>query len=148
VKAETGSPVALIVDDDVAFILWLGEVLTESGYQAVPALHFRQALSLTKKLALRIDVLVVNPKLRGAERAVETLASAQPSLRVVLIRDPPAPGTVPDSAQPELERPTGREPISKPQWVRKIRNVLMDSSRHGGSVPGGQGTRPSNRETT
>ncbi len=146
-SAATGSPVALIVDDDVAFIFWLGEVLAESGYQAVPALHFRQALTLTKELALRVDVLVVNPNLRGAERAVQMLASAQPSLRVVLIRDPPAPGTVPVSVQPVLERPAAWEPISRPQWVKKIRKVLMDSPRHGG-VPGGQGTRPSKRETT
>jgi DNA-binding NtrC family response regulator len=125
VNAETGSPTALIVDDDVGFILWLGEMVTASGYQAIPALECRQALTLVKKLALRIDVLVVNPQLRGAARAMKVLASEHPRLRVVLIRDPAAPGPVPDSTHATLERPSAWEPISRPQWVIKIRKVLL-----------------------
>jgi DNA-binding NtrC family response regulator len=129
VNAGTGSPTALIVDDDVAFILWLGEMFTESGYQAIPALHCRQALTLVKKLALRVDVLVVNPELRGATRAMKTLASEYPKLRVVLIRDPSAPGPAPvDSNHATLDRPSAWEPISRPQWVTKIRKVLLRPS--------------------
>ena len=122
---DIGCPTALIVDDDVGFIIWLGEMLTESGYQAIPALHCRQALTLVKKLALRVDVLVVNPELRGAKQAMKTLSSGQPSLRVVLIRDPAKSGPAPDSIHPTLERPSAWEPISRPQWVLKIRKVLM-----------------------
>jgi DNA-binding NtrC family response regulator len=128
VNAGTGSPTALIVDDDVGFIMWLGEMITESGYQAVPALQCRQALTLVKKLALRIDVLVVNPELRGAARAMKVLASEHPSLRVVLIRDPSTPSPVPDSNHATLERPSAWEPISRPQWITKIRKVLLRPS--------------------
>ncbi len=123
--AGIGSPVALIVDDDVGFILWLGEMLTASGYQAIPALDCREALTLAKKLDLQVDVLVVNPELRGAKRAMDALASDQPSLRVVLIRDRSKPTTTEDSTLPTLERPSAWEPISRPQWVIKIRKVLM-----------------------
>jgi DNA-binding NtrC family response regulator len=143
VNAGVGSPTALIVDDDVAFILWLGEMFTENGYQAIPALHCRQALTLVKRLALRVDVLVVNPKLRGAERAMKALASRQPSLRVVLIRDPSTSGPAPDSADSNratLERPSAWEPISRAQWVTKIRKVLPR--------PSSVDARPNNRETT
>jgi DNA-binding NtrC family response regulator len=128
VNAGTGSPTALIVDDDVGFILWLGEMLTESGYQAVPALNCRQALTLVKKLSVRVDVLVVNPELQGAARAMKLLASQHPKLRVVLIRDPSTPGPVPDSAHATLERPSAWEPISRPQWITQIRKVLLRSS--------------------
>jgi DNA-binding NtrC family response regulator len=128
VNAGTGSPTALIVDDDVGFILWLGEMLTESGYQTVPALQCRQALTLVKKLALRIDVLVVNPELRGAARAMKVLASEHPRLRVVLIRDSCSPGTVLDSNHATLERPSAWEPISRPQWITKIRKALLRPS--------------------
>jgi DNA-binding NtrC family response regulator len=124
VKAGVGSPTALIVDDDVAFILWLGEMFAENGYQAIPALHCRQALTFVKKLDLRVDVLVLNPKLRGAARAMKVLVSEQPSLRVVLIRDPSTSGPVPDSNHETLERPAAWEPISRAQWVTKIRKVL------------------------
>jgi DNA-binding NtrC family response regulator len=129
VNAGTGFPTALIVDDDVAFILWLGEMVTESGYQAIPALHCRQALDLVKRLALRIDVLVVNPQLRGASRAMKVLETEHPRLRVVLIRDPAKSDSVPDSTRATLERPAAWEPISRPQWVTKIRKVLLRPSR-------------------
>ena len=123
--ADSGSPTALIVDDDVAFILWLGEMFAATGYQAYPALHCREALTLAKDLDLRVDVLVVNPELPGATSAMQSLTSAQPALRVVLIRDPAKSGPAPDSIHPTLERPSAWEPISRPQWVLKIRKVLM-----------------------
>ena len=124
----TGSPTALIVDDDVAFILWLGEMFNESGYRAFPALHCQEALTLAKKFALRVDVLVVNPALPGAKRAMRVLAGAQPSLRVLLIRDGSKSGPVEESTHPTLERPSAWEPISRPQWVIKIRRLLMRAS--------------------
>lgn len=125
--ASTGFPTALIVDDDVAFILWLGEMFNESGYQAFPALHCRGALTLAKKLALRVDVLVVNPALPGAGRAMRALTSAQPGLRVVLIGNGSKDGAA-ESTHPTIERPSASEPISRPQWVMKIRRVLMRPS--------------------
>jgi ActR/RegA family two-component response regulator len=128
VNPGTGAPIALIVDNDVAFILWLGEMFAETGYQAIPALQCRQALTLVKKLALRVDVLVVNPELRGAARAIKMLASQQPSLRVVLIRDPSASGQALDGNHPELARPAPWEPISRPRWISKIRKVLLGPS--------------------
>ncbi len=79
VNTGIGPPAALIVDDDVAFILWLGEMFTANGYQAYPALNCRHALALARKLALEIDVLVLNPKLRGAARTMEVLSSAVPT---------------------------------------------------------------------
>jgi hypothetical protein len=128
VSDEAGSPTALIVDDDVGFILWLGEMITASGYQAVPALECRQAMTLVKKLALRVDVLVVNPKLPGAARAVKALESGHPRLRVVLIQDPSETGPKPDSKRAILERPSAWEPVSRPQWVAKVRKVLLRPS--------------------
>jgi hypothetical protein len=129
VSDEAGSPTALIVDDDVGFILWLGEMITESGYQAVPALECRQAMTLVKKLALRVDVLVVNPKLPGAARAVKALESGHPRLRVVLIHDASEPGGPQwDSKHAILERPSAWEPVSRPQWVTKVRKVLLRPS--------------------
>lgn len=126
--ASTGFPTALIVDDDVGFLLWLGEMFNESGYQTFPALHCRAALALAKKLALQIDVLVVNPALPGARRAMRALTTAQPSLQVVLIRDGSKSGSVEDSSHPALDRPSAWEPISRPQWITKIRHALMRAS--------------------
>ncbi len=62
---HSGALTVLIVDDDLAFLWWLGEVFAEAGYQAAPALDCRQALVLLKQLDLDLDLLVVNPKLAG-----------------------------------------------------------------------------------
>ena len=119
------APTALIVDDDVAFVLWLGELFSESGYQAFPALQFSEALTLAKTLTAPVDVLVANPKLSGAARAIDTLKIAQPALRVLLIRDPADDGSTAPSDHATLARPSAWEPISKEHWMMKIRNVLM-----------------------
>jgi ActR/RegA family two-component response regulator len=129
VNVGTGPPTALIVDDDVAFVLWLGEMLTENGYQPYPALTCRLALALVKKLSLQVDVLVLNPKLRGAARAIEALSIERPSLRVVLIRDPSESVTViPNSNHATLDRPRSWEPVSRDEWIAQIRKVLMRSA--------------------
>jgi DNA-binding NtrC family response regulator len=126
VISGTGPPAVLIVDDKIAFILWLGEMFTANGYQAYPALNCRQALALTKKLALQVDVLVLNPKLRGAARAMEALSDAHPSLRVILIRDPAESTTsVPNSHHATLDRPRSSEPVLRDEWIAQIRKVLI-----------------------
>jgi ActR/RegA family two-component response regulator len=126
VNAGTGPPAALIVDDDVGFILWLGEMFTAHGYQAYPALNCRQALALTRKLALDLNVLVLNPKLRGAARVMEVLTNAHPSLRIILIRDPSASVTAfPNSTHATLDRPRAWEPVVREQWIAQMRKILM-----------------------
>ncbi|HTW63683.1 MAG TPA: hypothetical protein VME17_03665 [Bryobacteraceae bacterium] len=125
---ETGSPTVLILDDDVAFILWLGELFTESGYRPFPALNSRQAVSLAKKLAGPVDILLVNPSLPGTRRVIDFLAAAQPNLRVLLIHDPSTPGAAADSAYPTVERPLAGERVSKAEWMIKIRKMLMRSA--------------------
>jgi hypothetical protein len=122
---------ALIIDSDVGFMMWLGELFTELGWQAIPALSCRQALTLTKRLELPIRILIVNPEMRGAERTVKVLTAANPGVRLVLIRDP-ASDCVGVQANPiglqtrfTLERPSPWETISRPEWLARIRKVLI-----------------------
>ncbi len=102
-------------------------MFTANGYQAYPALNCRHALALARKLALEVDVLVLNPKLRGAARTMEVLSSNRPNLRVVLIGDP----AVQDDAEtrssihPTIDRPSAWEPIVREQWIAQIRKVLI-----------------------
>ncbi len=120
--------------------MWLGELFTDLGCQAVPALHCRQAESLAKRLDLPITILVVNPKLPSAARTVKALVAANPDVRVVLIVDPADepdtgngngrahngallnPKRIP--ARSRLERPSPIDPISRPDWVAKVQKIL------------------------
>jgi len=137
VTAGTGSSLVLIVDRDLGFLMWLGELFTELGFQAVPALQCRHALQLAGRLELSITTLVVNPDLPGAQRMVQSLLASNPGARVILIRDsaaagdsgrardrsPANPATI--QAESTLERPAPWERISRPDWLARVRKALM-----------------------
>ncbi|HTR34450.1 MAG TPA: hypothetical protein VMH80_01015 [Bryobacteraceae bacterium] len=121
---HSGAPTVLIVDDDLAFLWWLGEVFAEAGFRAAPSLECRQALALLDQLGLELDLLVLNPRLAGATRMREILAREHPSLRVILIQSRGDRPHLSIQGDAILERPSGWEPVSRVHWQRKLRGVL------------------------
>jgi hypothetical protein len=125
VSDPSGAHTLLIVDNDVGFLWWLGEIFTEAGYQAVPALNCSQALAAVKKFHMQVDLLVVNPALTAVSRLLTSLERPGRDLKIVLIREGPIglkyPGFRYDAT---LTRPSGWEPVSRPDWLRKLRNLL------------------------
>lgn len=124
------SGLALIIDHDLGFMMWLAELFAELGCQAMPASNCRQALALTKRLELPIGILVVNPELRGAERMVKGLVAANPGVRLVLIRNLATDGVANQQnptlrARFTLARPSPGESISRPDWVARIRKLVL-----------------------
>jgi hypothetical protein len=138
VTDSSRSPLALIVDHDLGFLMWLGDVFSELGCQALPALQCRQALALTKRLDLSITTLVLNPELPGAARLVEALVRVNPGLRVVQIcnaASDPHPNNGRGRTNPvgvpasfTLQRPSPGEPVSRSEWVVKVRKMLIHCS--------------------
>jgi hypothetical protein len=134
VTGHSCSALALIVDHDLGFVMWLGEIFAEVGCQAVPAFNCRQALALIQQIDLPIATLIINPELRGAKRMVKALTAANPNLRLVLIRNAAAPENAQGTGLPAnpsgiqarftLVRPAPAEPISRPEWAARIRKVL------------------------
>jgi hypothetical protein len=131
VSASSGSTLVLIIDEDLGFLMWLGELFAELGCQALPALNCRQGLALAKQLKLPITILIASPELRGYDQTVRQLTAANPGLRVIPIRDSTADGKGVRSdgsgtgAQSELERPLPWEEISRAEWLAKIRKLLF-----------------------
>jgi CheY-like chemotaxis protein len=129
VTASSASPLVLILDDDLGFVMWLGEMFNELGWQTVPALHCQQALTFAKRLKLPLNALVVNPELPSAARTVEALTAANPGVQVVLIRNSAdEPDTSGIQAPATLERPSPSEPVSRSDWLSKVRELLAESS--------------------
>jgi DNA-binding response OmpR family regulator len=127
VSESSGGPTVLIVDDDLGFVCWLGERFHEAGYRSLPALNARQAGSLAKELNIKINVLVVNPGLRGVRRLIKTLNHADsPPVKVILIRDPASSTAIVIRAHAILERPSGWEVVSRHEWLRKLRRILKE----------------------
>jgi len=109
--------------------MWLGEIFTELGYQAFPALRCRQALAFIQRIQVPVAVLVIDPELHGAQRMVKVASMANPALRLILVRD----ATASESGASEpgiqsrftLERPSPGDAISRPEWAAKIRRLLI-----------------------
>ena len=119
---------ALIVDDDLGFVFWLGERFHEVGYQPAPALNARQAASFVKQSNLKVAVVVVNPNLRGVRKLIKTLSQTHSHLiKIILIRDPVARTAVVIRAHARLERPSGWEPVSRHEWLRKLKRILEEA---------------------
>jgi DNA-binding NtrC family response regulator len=115
-----------IVDDDLGFVWWLGEIFTDAGCRAVPALSCVQAISLLQMLNVGIDLLVVNPRLPGISGMLQVLSRANRSLKIVVIGRafPTAPAAI--HPQANLERPSGSDSISRAEWLKKVRRLLKE----------------------
>jgi DNA-binding NtrC family response regulator len=114
-------PTILIVDEDVGFVWWLGELFSEFGYRSIPALSSRQALSLARKNTTGVHLLVIDPSLRGVPRLIQVLRSIHPP-KIVLIQESgerEIPGVV-----ATLERPSGWGPLSRSEWRQRVRRLL------------------------
>jgi len=114
-------PTALIVDDDVGLIFWIGEIFGKAGWNLVPALNCRQAVSLAAMWDLYIDLVVVNPALSGVSEMVETLSRVHRP-KIVIIHDPDVEAAIPADAT--LDRPDIETPVSRAEWAERMRELL------------------------
>lgn len=114
----------LIVDNDFGFVFWMGEIFTEAGCHVVPALDCTEAISITKELNLKIDLVVVDQQLPGVSDMIRTLQGPNRLVKIIVIQDRhiQAIRTIP--AQAILARPSSREPISHGEWVDRVRKIL------------------------
>ncbi len=123
-KESLPQPTVLIVDRDLGFLFWLGEVFTEAGCLAIPALDCGQAVSLMRKLSLQLAVVVVNPELIEVAWMIQTLRRSNGHFEVVTIvdDDPDVGNTI--QAQATLRRPRVGELISDGDWLDRVQEVL------------------------
>ena len=115
-----------IVDDDLGFVWWLGELLSEAGCRALPALSCDQALSLMKEVKVGIDLLVVNPQLPEVAGMLRIFRCANANLKVVAIGKASRAVTAAIRPLTYLERPSGFDPVSRPEWRQKVQKLLKE----------------------
>ncbi len=118
----------LIVDDELGFLLWLGALLGEAGYRAVPAKTVTDAARMAR--VFPPNILVINPELRGAAHLIAGLRTHNVDLKVMALAGP--------TEQLEdvivIPRPTEITAETGKQWLRTIENLVGDCHvRHGGS---------------
>jgi hypothetical protein len=125
VKEPSRAPVVLIVDEDLGFVWWLGQIFSQAGCQVVPALNSEQTVSITRDLNLKVDVIVVNPELVGISELIQGLSSARrPKIVAIRNQDTGVRGTVHSHAT--VERPSGWGPVSQQEWLGCARELVKD----------------------
>lgn len=112
----------LILDTDLGFVFWLGEIFSEAGCRTVPTLNSKQALSIIRELKLQVDVVVVDPGLAGVFELIQTLSNSRP-LKIVAIRGDDDAGC---DANATLERPSASSRISREQWLGRVQGLLLE----------------------
>jgi len=115
-----------IVDDDLGFVWWLGEIFTDAGCRALPALSCDHAISLVKRLNLSVDLLVVNPQLVGVSGMLQAISHAHPSFKVAVIGMAPEGLNYAFHPLAILERPSGWDSLSRHEWMKRVRNLLKE----------------------
>jgi CheY-like chemotaxis protein len=114
----------LVVDHDLGFVFWLGQLLDRMGYEALPAKSVPDAFSLLGTFKPSVDVLVVNPSLVNAADLVAALRYSQEHLNVIGLLE--GSETLPDrlwgfaSVRP---RPTIVDEITQFEWLQLIESI-------------------------
>jgi DNA-binding NtrC family response regulator len=84
-EPATADQTVLIVDDDLGFVWWLGDIFSEAGCRALPALDCGDALLVAERLGVEPDVIILNPNLPGASQMLENYLQTNAHLKIVLI---------------------------------------------------------------
>ena len=117
----TGSETILLVEDDHAVRSSIAHLLTESGYQVLPARDGGQAMSLARAHRAAIDLLIsdiVMPGMCGNEVAAE-VQKLHPETRVLFISGYPVRARAAVAGTKLLFKP-----FSRSQLAEKVREVL------------------------
>jgi hypothetical protein len=117
VPARASLQTLLVVDDDLAFVFWLGFGLEAHGLQAVPAKNATAARALLGRIEYPLKAAIVNAALPGTSRLVKDLRRHQPGLRVISLGD--GSQTLP-GAYVVLGRPADLDAAAKAEWVNAI----------------------------
>ena len=119
------APAILIIDEDVGFLWWLGELFHEAGYQTIPSLNCSEALSLARNVKGGIDLVLVHPGIRGVRRLITALSGIH-TPKVILLQDSSTVESIPGvQAAAILQRPAGSDTVSRQEWRQRINSVLQ-----------------------
>jgi len=75
----------LILNDDLGFALWLGQALSASNCEALPATNVSEAEALIGHFKLDIDLVIVNPMVPGAVDFTRALRREQGHLHIATL---------------------------------------------------------------
>lgn len=118
----------LIVDNDLGAMFWLAEVLVGANYQPWPACTISDAIvAVGRKRTVPLDLVIVNPSLRGAADLISYLRRNRANLRVMALGSHKKMAL--RGVDACLERPTGSDGSERLKWLRAVNRVCSGDTR-------------------
>ena len=113
----------LILDDDLGFAMWLGQVLTEAGMTAFPASTGAEALSLIDAPGFPpIELVIANFDLNASRNVIEAVAARGGKFRIIALGNLGTAGR--RKIHTRIERPGGKAAPSPSHYLNLIRTIL------------------------
>ena len=119
-----GGPTVLIVDEDIGFLWWLGEIFREIGFRCFPALNADDAVGIARAPSVQVTLLVLNPRIPAARVVIDAFAQKTPP-KILLVTDGDTPRISGFAADAFLARPSSTESLSREEWGARIRRLLL-----------------------
>jgi len=126
VREADVKPTVLIVDEDLGFVCSLGEILSNQGFQTIPALDSRSAMAIVEELNRQVNLVIVDPALPGVLEMTEVLSRRDRSLKIVAIADPGKAMPRAIHVHATLERPSGSGLALRQECRRSVRRALKN----------------------
>ena len=125
----------LIVDRDLGFVFWLGQILDAAGYIAVPAKGIVDAAEIVSTLRLPVDVLIAPSGEGGVREFVDNLRFDSPDVQVVALANEEDPAwAMPPRGAVWKRKPRNRDESTRSEWLDLIRGLdrsCLTSMSHG-----------------
>jgi hypothetical protein len=123
-EPPTADQTVLIVDDDLGFVCWLGDIFKEAGCRALPALDCDAAVVVAERLGVEPDVIILNSSLPGASQMLESYLQKNPHLKIVTIGPPANALGSSVHLHAIFERPSPSDLIVRSDWLEQLRKLL------------------------
>jgi DNA-binding NtrC family response regulator len=73
----------LIIDNDLGFMFWLGQILNEAGYAVLQSRSASEAVDLMSENNIEADLLIIDPSSSDVVRLVAELRRSRSGLKVI-----------------------------------------------------------------
>jgi DNA-binding NtrC family response regulator len=119
----------LVVENDLGFIFWLGAALAAADYQPWPACGVSDAIELVGKLRIPIDLVIVDPSLRGVSKLITVLRRSQADLKVIALGAEGKTKLTGINARHQKPRPAQAPAKQEQEWLGAVKDVFVGHMR-------------------
>lgn len=114
----------LIIDNDLGFVFWLGHLLDQHEYLALPARSVSDAALLILQLDLQLDLLIMNPDLMGGLDFLSAVRRSHRDVRVIAVIDDPEKPVAIHGLDGVVRKANVFDEAAQAEWIACVQQVL------------------------